>query len=148
MDNSRPYQGLTPKIFRIISLTLLIILFTMKQSTTSLTSSEIGNAVAILGLCIEVLQVTAPCICFFGNVILLHRFARASVGEWQICYLKSCFSYSVATNFFSKNCANSNKIMAYDKLSLPVTFLFPTSRCGDHCGGWLCLFRRGQKWCS
>lgn len=53
----------------------------MKENTTMLTSSEIGNAVAILGVIIEILQVTAPCICFFGNALLLHQFARASVGE-------------------------------------------------------------------
>lgn len=68
----------------------------MNRTTTWSTLSEVSNVVTILGFLLEAAPIIAPSICLFGNVILLHQLARASAGEWQICYLKSCFSYSVA----------------------------------------------------
>lgn len=68
----------------------------MNRTSTLSTLSEVSNVVTILGFLIEVAPIIAPSICIFGNVILLHQFARASDGEKQICYLKTCFSYSVA----------------------------------------------------
>lgn len=68
----------------------------MNRITTWSTLSEVSNVVTILGFLFEVAPIIAPSICLLGNVILLHQIARAPAGEKQICYLKTCFSYSVA----------------------------------------------------
>lgn len=68
----------------------------MNRTTTWSTLSEVSNVVTILGFLIEVAPIIAPSICIFGNVILLHQFARASARKLQSCYLKICFSHSVA----------------------------------------------------
>ncbi len=53
----------------------------MNRTTTWSTLSEVSNVVTILGFLIEVAPIIAPSIGIFGNVILLHQFARASAGE-------------------------------------------------------------------
>ncbi len=53
----------------------------MNRTTTWSTLSEVSNVVTILGFLLEVAPIIAPSICLFGNVILLHQFARAPAGE-------------------------------------------------------------------